>query len=48
MGVLAILVPVGLIAPALLLSAGACLVLVGLAAWETRPAPGRIHSPRRS
>jgi low temperature requirement protein LtrA len=48
MGVLAILVPVGLIAPALLLSAGACLALVGLAAWETRPAPGRIRSPRRS
>jgi low temperature requirement protein LtrA len=48
MGVLAILAPVGLTAPALLLSAAACLVLVGLAAWDTLPAPGRVRSPRRS
>jgi low temperature requirement protein LtrA len=46
--VLATLVPVGLIAPALLLSATACLVLAGLAAWETLAAPGRVRWPRRS
>jgi low temperature requirement protein LtrA len=38
---LAILVSVGLIAPALLLSAAAGVVLVSLAAWETLTPPER-------
>jgi low temperature requirement protein LtrA len=46
--VLAVLLPVGLMAPALLLSAAACLVLVGLAVWETFTARARLRSPHRS
>jgi hypothetical protein len=37
-GALALLVPVGLVTPALVLSAAARVVLVVLGAWETLPA----------
>ena len=43
---LAALVPVGLAAPALALAAAVGLVLVGLAAWETRGPPARHRSPQ--
>jgi low temperature requirement protein LtrA len=46
--VLALLVPVGLGSPALVLSAAAGLVLVGLAAWETLTPRGRLRRPNRS
>jgi low temperature requirement protein LtrA len=45
---LAILVPVGLVAPALLLSAAVGVVLVGLAAWETLTPPQHLRWPHRS
>jgi low temperature requirement protein LtrA len=46
--VLAILVPVGFVSSALVLSAAAGLTLVGLAAWETLTLRGQLRRPRRS
>jgi low temperature requirement protein LtrA len=46
--VLAVLVPVGLISPALVLSATSVVVLVGLAAWETFTTAERLRWPHRS
>jgi len=46
--VLAVLVPAGLVLPAIMLSGAAGLIMVGVAVWDTLAYGGYVRSPRRS